>query len=787
MLWKKVLRDLSDNKGAYLASMVVMVIGILVFTAFSIVLDNLTLSQAGFYKNQNFADGFAKVKAIPYNQVKKLAGIKGIDRIEGRMVQEVQVLFPESTENVYLRLISMDPNETNPLNGVLLTQGIPLKAGDMSIWIDNKFFQAHELELNEKIEIIACGQKQSLSISGVGKSPEFIYALRTSADIYPSPETFGIAFVPLDVMEVLFLEKSFNDLVFSLEPGVNFADIKDILEYELKPYGLTSLIPRDEQVSHLLLTQELKGLGAMARAMPIMFLSIAAMILYITLKRLTEQQRGQIGILKAFGYTHKEIIMHYLSYPLLIALIGASLGGFLGILSARPFTGFYLEFFNMPDLSGKFSFGYFIAGIIFSLVFALGAGYQGCKKILALEPAEAMRPPAPPAGGKIFLERLRFFWNMLTVQGMMAVRNIARNKGRAGFILVGIMFCFAISAFTWSMNDLIQKMLFDQYEKVEVYDVKLTLTRPLDANKAARELRAFPGVTHVEALAEIPVTLKNRWQKKDVVILGIPEDSRLYNILDKDGDRLKPPKTGLLLSERLASLLNAEIGTKLSLETVLLPDWETDEKLEVVGIIPQYVGIGAYMELTALQDFLGQGAAATSLMLNTDKDGIAPLREKYRESAAVAAIEGKDESLKKLQEMMASYGSLIYVYALIGVIIGFAIIYSSSIITLSERSRELASMMVLGMTPAEVLSVVTFEQWFLGIGAMLAGIPTAKFMLSALSEALSTDIFSMPTEMSLSAYFLAFLVTAASIWIAQKAAARKIKKLNLSEVLKARE
>ena len=617
------------------------------------------------------------------------------------MVKDVQVLEPASEENVYLRLVSIDPLEENPLNGVLLDQGIPLKNGEMNIWLDNKFFEAHDLELNDRIEIITGGKKRVLSIVGVGKSPEFIYALRTSADVYPDPKTFGIAFVPLDIMEKLFGERTFNDLIFSLKPGVKFDDIKDTLELELKPYGLKSIIPRADQVSHLLLETELESLETMAHVMPVMFLAIAAMILYITLKRLTEQQRGQIGILKAFGYTRREIIVHYLTYPLIIALGGSILGGLFGSMLAGPLTQIYQVFFNMPDLSARFSPLYFILGIILSLIFSLWAGYQGCKRILKLEPAQALRPPAPPRGGRIWLEKISIFWNMLNVQGMMAVRNLSRNKGRSIFIFIGIMFCFAISGFTWSMNDLIQKMLYDQYEKVEVYDVKVTLNLPLDENRVARELAAFPGVTDVEALAEIPATLKKNWLEKDVSILGIPGNSGLYRILDKNGRQIQPPKEGLLLSERLAALLEADIGTKLNIDTPLINDWDPKE-LEVVGIIPQYVGMGAYMELDTLQKFLGQGPLATSFMLNMAPEKIRPLQEKYRQSTSIAAIEAKEQKLGKMQEMMASYGSMIYLFALIAIIVGFAIIYSSSSITLSERSRELASMMVLGMTPKEV-------------------------------------------------------------------------------------
>lgn len=478
---------------------------------------------------------------------------------------------------------------------------------------------------------------------------------------------------------------------------------------------------------------------------------------------------------------------HYMSYALTIGILGGIIGGFLGIALSFPFTTLYQTYFNMPGLTSKFSPLYLVLSILLSLGFSLFAGYQGCKGILILQPAEAMRPPAPPIGKKTWLEKITIFWNMLTVQGKMAVRNMSRNKSRSIFIFLGIMFTFSLLGLTWSMNDLSQRMLFDQYEKVETYDVKVSLSNPLNQKKVSRELNHFPGVTRVEAMAEIPVTLKNKWYKKDVVLLGIPEDSTLYNILDKNYNKVDPPKNGLLISERLAKLLGAEVGTKLNVESLMIKDPDKAKQLEVVGVIPQYLGLNAYMDINSLQEFLGQGELATSFMLRMDEESIALLQNEFRKSAAVSGIDDQTERLAQTKELMASFYGMIFILALIGIITGFAIIYNSSLITLSERSHELASMMVLGMTPAEVLSVITFEQWFIGIFAMLAGIPMSQILLIGMSQSISNDVYTMPTNITASSFLIAFFVTAASIWIAQRFAGKKIQKLSLVDVLKSRE
>ncbi len=787
MLWRKVFRDLKENKGTYFACIVIVIIGLMVFTSFSMVSDNLRKSQQNFYTNQNFADGFAQVRALPYSAVDRLSKIEGIAEIQGRMVKDVTVLFPGRTDNTYLRLISVDPKAAKPINDMLLNQGIPLSKGKANIWVDTAFFDANDLRMNDKIEVVAGGSKHELQVVGVGQTPEYIYALRSSADIFPTPENFGIAFVPLDTMKNLFpQENGFNDLVFNTLPDTDFEELKSVLEYELKTYGVIAIFPREDQMSHLLLTGELDGLQAMTKALPILFLSIAAMILYIVLKRLIEQQRGQIGILKAMGYTQTEVIVHYLSYALVIGLSGGIVGVILGFMLSKPFIEMYQMFFNMPGMEVSFDPKYLFIGILISFGFSILAGYQGSKRVLSLEPAEAMRPVAPVVGKKVLIEKISFVWDMLTVQGMMAVRNISRNKARSVFILIGVMLCFAITTFTGSMNELFQKMLFDQYEYVETYDVKATLAKPIEEKGAGRELMAFSGVKNVEALAEIPITIKNKWHKQDTVLLGIPKDGSLYNIIDQNYNKIDPPENGLLLTQRLAELLDVGIGSTIKIESPYLKE-DAQDQLEVVGIIPQYVGMNAYIELGAAQNFLKQGDLVTSLLLEMEQEHVKDFQETYLQSDLIAGIDEKSHRMEKLQEMMKSYGSMIYIYMLIGIIIGFAIIYSSSIITVSERSRELASMMVLGLTPGEVLSVITFEQWSIGIMGIVAGIPMSHLMLSAISQAMSTDVFTMPVSITSSSYIMGGIVTCFSIWIAQRFAARKIAGLSLVEVLKSPE
>lgn len=786
MLFKKMLRDIKEQKGSYFACVIVIALGLMVYSSLSMVMDNLLMSRNTFYEKENFADGFADIEAMPYSEVQKLSQIEGIEAIQGRLVKDVRVLFPDREENVYLRLVSMDTSQAFLINDVLQESGIPLDQNEMNIWVDNKFFAANNLKLNESLNIIAEGKKRTLQIVGTGKSPEFIYALRTSSDLFPDPEKFGIGFVPLEIMDTLFQEKgSINNIVFLLQEGADYNQVERLLEEELKPYGLKRVYPRKDQMSHVLLSQELSSLKATAKTMPLIFLAVASMILYIMLKRMIETQRTQLGTLKAFGYTTREIMYHYLSYAFLVGTVGGVLGGISGFALTVPFLEMYREYFNMPGMKSEFSGSYFFFSIILSLVFSLFAGYQGCKKILRLAPAEAMRPPAPPSVKEIFLEKISSLWNMFTVQGKMALRNMVRNKLRTLFLFIGIMFTFSLLALPWSFKTLSDQMFFEQFRKIETYDIKMPFVGPLNQSKVERELAHFPGVKIAETMTEVPVTLKNSWKEKDTIIVGLKKDSRLYHVLDKNDHPVPLPSEGIVISKRLADLLDADIGSELYVESPYLE--EDDKTLPVVGIIPQNLGLNAYMEINALQDFLGQGKFATSAILSIEKESIPLLKEEYNNSSMINSIENRLSLLHQMQELMSSFIGMILSLFVFGIITGFAIIYNSSTITLSERSRELASMMVLGMTPKEVLEVITFEQWFVSIFAMAAGIPLTKAFLVGMAEAIGNDVFSFTPELHLESILIAFAFTFLSIFIAQRMAARKINNLDLVEVLKSRE
>ena len=457
------------------------------------------------------------------------------------------------------------------------------------------------------------------------------------------------------------------------------------------------------------------------------------------------------------------------------------------MLGATPLTSMLYDFFILPEIYAGFSPAYLLLGLAMALAVLGLAGYLGCRQAMQLEPAEAMQPPAPPSGGKNILEKVHFFTSMLTVQGKMAVRNLGRSRSRSAFMFFGITISCALVAFTWSLAyEIMPAFMFHQYDYVEIYDARITLTNPLSREAAKQEVKAHPQVSRVEPIAEVPIELSYRWREEQVELLGLTRDGRLYNLLDADGQRILPPKDGLIISERLAENLDVQPGDTVEVDSPFFPE---KVHLEIVKEIPQYIGMNAFIEINALEDLTRQGPLATSLLVE-GKEGAATaavLNDYYGKSKNVAGIDGWQGLRQMLEDEFEAPSRIIYLFVLIGVIFSFTVIYISSFIILSERNRELASMRVLGMSSREVLSVITFEQWFLSFFAIIASIPLARALQASFAREWTTDMYAMPTEMSVQTIIVGILFTVASIWIAQRFALHKVQRMDLVEVLKSRE
>lgn len=790
MLRRKTWRDIKENIGVYLACVMVIALGLLLYTSMSIAVESMDKAQQDFYTQTNFADGFITVTGYPENKINSLSLLPGIDQASGRIVKEVRLIDQQKDSNRYLKMVTLNEGNSPRINQVHLIEGQLPRNNKPEILVDPKFLEANHLAIGDLINVSIDGNQVSFYITGTAQSPEYIYIMRNAQDFYPSPEEFGIAYVSYSTLKALVKEKGqVNDILIILKNDVSFDSVKDSLEAELKPYGVRSIVPRKDQMSHAIMTSEIKQIRSLTQTLPVVFLGVAAIILYTMLRRLIEQQRGMIGTLKAFGFTDREIVLHYLTYPIVIGITGGLLGGLAGVALSFPLTTMYKAFFDLPGLQSEFSFKYLFLSLALALVFSVLSGIKGSLDILRLEPAQAMRPPAPGTASKTMLEKVTWFWQSLSSQAQMGIRDVFRTPTRSLFNVLGIAVVFSLMTVSWSMQNMTEILTTVQLEKVQTFDVKLQLSQPSLTGATKFAVAREPGVTKVEPVLEVPASLSNGWLKKEVALMGLTKDSTLYNILDKKGQRVEVPDQGVLLSEHLAKSLNVKAGDEIYVESPLRKETidQKGEKLLVKGVVPQYIGLNAFMKDTELQQFLRQGEISTSMLIEMDPAEVGTMKSKYQNASNVTSIESLKDTGDKIRKMMESFGFTVWIIAILGGICGFALIYNASIISLSERRRELASLRVLGMTPREVLRVITSEQWTLYVFGILLGIPMAYGLSMGMAQSMSNDMYSLPAELPPMALLGAAAGTAFSVLVAQSRAYYKIKSLPYVEILATRD
>ncbi|MDR2939719.1 MAG: ABC transporter permease, partial [Clostridiales bacterium] len=618
ILFKKAIRSMLTNKKAYIACIVLIMIGIFVFVSLGIASYSLDHAKNVYYEEYSFPDCFASVNAIATTEVETLANIGGIEKASGRLVYDSRVIFEDNDEIITLRL-STSKEQVSGINDFYLAGGNYLS--DINdIMLSEEFLLAHNLAIGGTINLNIEGKEYTLNICGTIQSPEYVYAIKDEKTVLPDPATFSFAFLTEGFLSSAVGKQGiYNDLSFILESGTTFGEIEIELEDTLNRYGLTKLYDRDEHLSYVMLDTEVESNKSMVTVIPSVFIMMSMAILYLMLKRVIEQERTQIGTLKAFGYSNLEIVSHYLMYGLITGFIGGLLGVILGYFIADTYIDMYSQFYKMPSLVKVVDPYYIIWGLLISVMGGALGSYMGARGVIKLDPADSMRSKAPKLIRHDILLVFPFLKHLITSRGSMAIRSIQRSKFRSLFIIIGIMFSFSLMAFMGSFNTMIDAMMLDQFQKIQVYDVKISFKQPVNFDKATDDIKNIRHVTYAEALFETPVLLKNKHLNTGISIVGMDQGSLLYKIYDSNTRKyLKPPTGGVIISDALARELGAKRGDYLIIESQFSSE---EQKILVWDVVTQNLGMGCYMEANAMSEFFETQKLATSVIFRSDDIG----------------------------------------------------------------------------------------------------------------------------------------------------------------------
>jgi len=777
----KLLRDMARSGVTYAICALIVAIGLCGYSVLSICATNLESARDNFFAKTAFPDAFVEVKEAPLSAAQRLEALPGVLKAEGRLTQTVRLAG--SGENPpQLRLFSIN---AGGLAQPLLSRGQYPEAGAWELAPGDGFFAAHQLAVGDDLTLIIDGRPENFTVSGSGISPENIYMVKNIADLLPDYYNYDAAFISYQTMSRLFGQDGMaNEFVLTLEPGTDFASLKQDIENILAPYGVYSVYSRADQFSVAILQMEIDQVKRMSSAVPFVFLVVAAVILYITLLRLVEQQRIQAGTLMALGFSRRAILLHYLGFGVMVGLVGGILGGIGGLLAARPMTALFHQFFSLPPFTAPISWGYLLSGVLVAALFCGLVGFGTARRLAALLPAEALRPAAPKAARITLLERIPGFMKLFTVPGVIAIRALSRNPRRTVLAMSGIAFAYMITAFLMSMYSLMDVFIFDYINKMQQQDITVYFSGPVSAADALSAVRD-PAVEDAEGMLEFPLTLRGPAGTADCNVQAIAEDARLTLLFDEQKRQVKTDDTGIVLSVLTADTLGVKVGDLLEVETAW-PEQRVS-RLPVSGIIAQYMGSTAYMSQKAAARISDYRGVYTSVLLKAPEEVRFNLLDKLKQAAQVTLVENRLQKTANMRAYMSMVTSMMGSMALMGMIISFAVVYTSSLISFEELKREISTMMMLGLPSAQCLDALTVGQWLLTIVAIGPGIVLTLMSSRMMTSAISSKMFAIPNFVYPQSLVLAAALTLVAVWFSSQVMLRRIKKLAPVELLRERE
>lgn len=790
VLNKKLARAVRGARGQFLAVAVVIMVGIAIYISMTTASENMARAKDLFYRENNFADYYFHVIKAPQAVVRLIEDVPGVTKATGRIQKDVPVIKADG-ERATARLTSyplpMDTevNRLHLLTGRLFEK-YPQGSG-IEVLLDPQYAATNHLAPGDTVTVIAEGKQKFLTVTGTATSPEFIYPMKDAASMMPEPETFGIVMVPHNqAQQILDMSGQINQVVIKLAPGTDEKKVAEQVKVLLEPYGNLADYPRKQQLSDAILHMELEQLSAMAVFLPTIFLGIAALIQFVMLGRMVRAQRLQIGVMKALGYSNPSILLHYTGYALVAAVAGALLGSVLGVIFANLFSSVYAVFFNLPQAIGSINFKAIFYGFSLSVIVGTIAGLTASRGVISVNPAESMNPAPPKSSGRIFLERWSWLWHRFGISWKMSLRTINRNRFRSAVTLIGVVLAVAMLVVALFTRDIVDYMINRCYFEEQRYDYMLRFTTPVKETELFNITR-LDGVIKAEPVFEIPVRIHFMELVREDLVLGLPPGVSLKKLYSPAGKIQDIPGEGLLISETTAKKLHAKPGDKVTVETLLGLGPSHLSEIKIAGVNRQLVGGCSAISLASANRLLQESSLISGAMLKTDTGQAALLEKKLNEMTGIASISSRQKELDSFNKKLGYMVYSITIMISFAVVLGFAIVYNSSIMSFTERKRELASLRVVGFTTGEVSGLLLKENLAqLALGVIL-GLPCGRFLAHAYINAVNTDLYTFQAVIYPVTYVLSALGGIIFIMIAYGLAVKGVKRLDLVEVLKTRD
>ncbi len=558
------------------------------------------------------------------------------------------------------------------------------------------------------------------------------------------------------------------------------------------------VLDRNGIESHASYVSESDSIAAIGAVFPLIFFFVAALVSLTTMTRMVEEERIQIGTLKALGYDKVSIIAKYILYAAAATVAGSVLGTIVGELSIPPMIiGTYRAvYYNLGPNVVKFNFWYaFLAGVT-AIVFTTLATFFACYRSLRSEPASLMRPEAPKAGKRTFVENFPGIWQRLNFGQKAAVRNLFRYKKRFFMTLFGVGGCMALLLVGLGIRDSVSAVADNQYGEVFNYNAVVSVDPTITKAERRTLLSQMSDSQMLEGilLAHRNIVSASGVQEADIedeikAYLVVPTDVEKFpeyvNLRERTGDKeqINLLTDGVIITEKYADLLGVKENDYIYIK--LDDSRVTPKEVKVLGITENYIFNYIYMTPAMYESLYGSVVDMNMFMLRTVRGvDMDELKSTFSTFKGVNSVITNKEELEDINEVIRNLYFIIFLMIGSAALLAFVVLYNLNNINISERRRELATFKVLGFTNSEMASYVYRENIILTALGIIVGTIMGVILHRIVMITVETDMYMFGRELNFSSIVLATLLTILFTVIINEAMRKKLQKIDMIESLK---
>lgn len=760
-LRKKLLRDMRRSFMQFLSIVVLCSLGTFMFAGLN---GTARLAQGtinAYFEQNNLADFWVAVPSADRDTLERISSLEGVADVCARATADLESTLPG---NPTLNVTAY--NGPMRINQPLVSEGTALSGTDLrGCLIQAGFASVHDLSVGDRINVKLAGQEYGFVIRGIVYSPEFICV---TDGVYPNPEVYGYILINAQAMPALPL----SQIIVRLEPGADAQAVQKAIETAL-PTAL--VINRGAHYSTANANSNAVMFNNLTLVFPLIAYAVAALIVMTTLTRMIDNQRLQLGTLKALGYSANKIRSHYLSYAVWPALTGSLLGVVLGhtllprIIWALLLAQNEYPYQIYPHISIA-SWGMVALTLFISVIICLIAYRKSARETTA----SLLRPKPPKAGRRILLERITPLWSRFSFNTKMMTRNLMRSRMRTIMSLVGVLCCNALIIASFGLQDSINALAHNHYTQTLCYDVRANLTGVVDsADSYRRRLDA----EKVECIMERSISVRSASDSRTTLLTVVEPNQQMLHVGPNE-TLVEILPGGVAITQKLASTLHVRTGDELEL---FFPGDDQPARMQIQQIVYNSVTQGLYMESNTWEALRKGAFMPTAIQLRAPTD--ACLRELESMDEVDSLKRPTDQSVE-LQQMLDMVSSIFILISLIALALAFVICYNMGLMNFSERTREYATLKVLGYHQWEIRSLIIGENNLIALLGVALSILPGINLTSLVLRVCETETLAYPSHVAPLSVLFACLITYAFSMLIQLLLIRKVRGIDMVEALK---